>query len=43
MWSESMQLVEEYAEKYGDVSLLLGPVFDYNMDGLADTAEEINT
>ena len=38
-----MHLVEEYAEKFGSVKVLTGPVFDYNSDGHADSMQEIET
>ena len=33
--------MEEYAEKYGTVAVVTGPVFDYNSDGHLDTLGDI--
>ena len=33
--------MEEYAEKYGRVNVVVGPIFDYNADGHADKLDEI--
>ena len=33
--------MEEYAEKYGRVNVVVGPIFDYNADGHADKFDEI--
>ncbi len=37
----AMELVEEYAEKYDQVQVLSGPIFDYNVDGQRDSISEI--
>jgi len=34
--------LEEYADKYGEIKVLAGPIFDYNGDGIADSLDEIN-
>ena len=33
--------MEEYAEKYSNVSVLTGPVFDYDADGKMDDPSNI--
>lgn len=37
MWSQTVGLLEQYAEKYGEIKVTAGPLFDYNYDGLYDT------
>ena len=41
IWQELLFVVEEYAEKYGRVNVVVGPIFDYNADGHADKLDEI--
>lgn len=41
IWRDTLALIEEYAEKYGVVHVTVGPVFDYNYDGLADSRSHI--
>ena len=36
-----MVLLEEYSEKYGELYVTVGPVFDYDYDGVGDTMELI--
>ncbi|KAL4236876.1 ectonucleotide pyrophosphatase phosphodiesterase [Mactra antiquata] len=36
IWSYAWRLVKEYAVKYNLVHVSVGPVYDYNFDGLAD-------
>ena len=31
-----MRLLVEYSERYGRVDVTVGPLFDYNADGLRD-------
>jgi len=33
--------MEEYAQKYGAIHVISGPIFDYNSDGLADSLTDI--
>jgi len=33
--------MEEYAEKYGQIHVVAGPIFDYNHDGLVDSISDI--
>ena len=41
IWQELLFVVEEYAEKYGAVNVVAGPIFDYNADGFADPADDV--
>ena len=41
IWQDLLYVVEEYAEKYGSIQVLTGPIFDYNSDGLADNILDI--
>ena len=41
IWQELLFVVEEYAEKYGRVNVVVGPIFDYNADGHADKLNDI--
>jgi len=41
VWRDALWLMEEYAEKYGLVNVVAGPIFDYNSDGLADSFSEV--
>lgn len=42
MWSYLQRaLLRRYAEENNGINVLAGPVFDFNYDGLRDTAEEI--
>lgn len=41
MWKEMLHVLEEYSAKYGPLQVLLGPVFDYNADGLNDSVSEL--
>jgi hypothetical protein len=36
-----MIMLEEYAEKFESINVILGPIFDYNYDGLDDSQTEI--
>ena len=36
-----LDLLEEYAEKYGDLQIITGPLFDYNFDGSRDDITDI--
>jgi len=40
-WKDSMMVLEEYAEKYESINVIVGPIFDYNYDGLDDSTEHI--
>jgi len=41
VWRDALWLMEEYAEKYGPIQVIAGPVYDYNSDGLADSFSDI--
>lgn len=41
IWKEMLHLFEEYSAKYGQLQVVLGPVFDYNADGLNDSVSEL--
>ncbi|ESO05851.1 hypothetical protein HELRODRAFT_159928 [Helobdella robusta] len=41
VWKELLHLIEEYSEKYRHINVVLGPIFDYNSDGLKDTDKDI--
>ena len=41
VWKDALERVEEYAEKYKRINVIMGPIFDYNADGLGDSIEEI--
>ena len=41
IWQELLFLLEEYAEKYESVHVMLGPVFDYDADGNMDQVKDI--
>ena len=41
MWQEALRLLDEYSEKYSEIQVTMGPVFDYNYDGKADTEQHI--
>ncbi|KAJ8305988.1 hypothetical protein KUTeg_016533 [Tegillarca granosa] len=36
IWLFTWQLVQEYVNKYGSISIITGPIYDYNGDGLMD-------
>ena len=42
IWREAMILLEDYSEKYGELHVLAGPLFDYDYDGLRDNLEELS-
>ena len=42
VWKDALWLMEEYVEKYGQIHVVAGPVFDYNSDGLADSLSDIH-
>ena len=33
--------MEEYVEKYGTLQVTMGPIFDYNADGVGDSLDDI--
>ncbi|XP_060077671.1 uncharacterized protein LOC132557191 [Ylistrum balloti] len=37
IWNFTSSLIKQYVVQYGDLSVTLGPVYDHNGDGLADT------
>ena len=41
VWRDALWLMEEYAEKHGQIHVITGPIFDYNSDGLADSLSDI--
>lgn len=41
IWRDAMVLLEEYAEKFKGINVVIGPIFDYNSDGLDDSHSEI--
>jgi hypothetical protein len=41
IWRDAMIMLEEYAEKFKSINVILGPIFDYNYDGLDDSPSDI--
>jgi hypothetical protein len=42
VWRDAMIRLEEYAEKFKSINVIVGPIFDYNYDGLDDTFLQIS-
>ena len=40
-WNKFLNLVREYVTKYAEVHVVVGPAFDYNSDGHADSLDQI--
>ena len=41
IWTATLTLLQEYADKYGRIHVTVGPLFDYNGDGLRDRWTDI--
>ncbi|VDM28988.1 unnamed protein product [Toxocara canis] len=42
IWNSLWELIEKYRRHYKRILFYAGPIFDYNSDGLLDSAEVVN-